>query len=81
MDMSQHVKDTTDKDITCEKNKDYLWTNHVDHLAQYILKKHWLLAHAFHSMQLLLIKKLHFIPSQNTVSIQIYAFEPAHKIN
>lgn len=32
--------------------------NHVDYLAQYILEEHRLLGHAFHSMQLLLIKEL-----------------------
>ena len=54
----------------------YLWTNHINYLTQYILKEHRLLGHAFHSMQLLLIKELHFIPCQNSISIQIYALEP-----
>jgi hypothetical protein len=53
-----------------------LGMNHVNYLAQYILKKHRLLGHALHPMQLLLIKKLQFIPCQNPICIQIYALEP-----
>jgi len=50
--------------------------NHVNYLTQYVLKKHRLLGHALHPMQLFLIKKLQFIPCQNSISIQIYALEP-----
>ena len=53
-----------------------LRSNHVNYLAQYILKEHRLLGHAFHSMQLLLIEELQLIPCQNPISIQVYAFEP-----
>jgi hypothetical protein len=53
-----------------------LWSNHVNYLAQDILKKHRLLGHALHPMQLLFIKKLQFIPCQNPICIQIYALEP-----
>lgn len=54
----------------------YLWMDHVNYLAQKYPQKYRFLGHAFHSMQLLLIKELHFIPCQNTISIQIYALEP-----
>lgn len=50
--------------------------NHVHNLTQYIFEKHRLLGHAFHSMQLLLVKELHFIPRYNAITIQIYALEP-----
>lgn len=56
-----------------------LRSNHVDDLTQNILKKHWFLCHAFHSMQLLLIKELHFVPCYNSIAIQIYALEPTQK--
>jgi len=59
-----------------KNEKANLWSNHVNYLAQDILKKHRLLGHALHPMQLLLIKKLQFIPCQNPICIQIYALEP-----
>lgn len=63
--------------ISAKKDeKANLRSNHVNYLAQYILKKHRLLGHALHPMQLLLIKELQFIPCQNSISIQIYALEP-----
>jgi hypothetical protein len=64
-----------------EEQRANLWSNHVNYLAQYIFKKHRLLSHAFHPMQLLLIKELHLIPCQNFISIQIYALEPKKKSN
>jgi hypothetical protein len=63
-----------------EEQRANLWSNHVNYLAQYIFKKHRLLSHALHPMQLLLIKELHLIPCQDSISIQIYAFEPKKEI-
>lgn len=63
-----------------KNGKSYLWSNHIDYLTQNILKKHRLLSHAFHSMQLLLIKKLQLIPCQNSISIQVYALKPDQRI-
>lgn len=59
-----------------DEEKSNLWSDHINNLAQYIFKENRFLGHALHSMQLLLIKKLQFIPCQNSISIQIYALEP-----
>lgn len=58
--------------------KNNLTSNHVNHLTQYVLKKNRFLSHALHSMQLLLVEKLQFIPCQNSISIQINTLKPNH---
>lgn len=63
-----------------ENLRSYLWSNHINYLTQDILKKHRLLSHAFHSMQLLLIKELQLIPCQNPIAIQVYALKPDQRI-
>lgn len=76
-------RDQTEKDKirkVTNSERTNLWSNHVNYLTQYILKEHRLLGHTFHSMQLLFIKELHFIPGDNSISIQIYTLEPSKYI-
>ncbi|WVY98617.1 hypothetical protein V8G54_030768, partial [Vigna mungo] len=59
------IKKSNDTRIRTKRN---LWSNHIYNLTQYIFKKHGLLGHALHPMQLLLIKELHFIWCQHSIS-------------
>lgn len=73
---SKTLKETGTTCKITEEKRANLWSNHVNYLAQYIFEEHRLLSHAFHSMQLFLVKELHLVPRQNSITIQIYALEP-----
>lgn len=61
-------------------SKAYRRSYHVCHLANYILKKDRLLSHAFHPMQLFLVKILHLVWCYHTITVQVHTLEPEPEI-